>query len=86
MAKTEDLLTLLQFKLVDGILIPKSAVGRYRDKTQLELTITKLPKVNFGLPAVGIINQKAKSVLVKAFMSLDNATKKTLGVEQWKKF
>ena len=84
-AKTEDLLTLLQFNLVDAILIPNSAIDSYLNKTQLELEITELSKVKFGLPAVGVVNQEASSILVKAFMSLDNATKKILRVEKWKK-
>lgn len=83
--KLEDLLSLLQFRDADAILVPESKVTYYRSRTVMTLEITRLEDVTIGLPVVAALNadpsmmQTITQTLTQAVQDLE----KTLGVEKW---
>jgi hypothetical protein len=82
-AKTEDLLPLLEFSAADGILLPSSALARLTERTRLDIKSKEAPGAQVGLPALAIFNDASKDALTKALSGLDAATKKTLGIDAW---
>jgi hypothetical protein len=82
-AKTEDLLPLLEFSAADGILIPSSALPRLMERTRLAIKTKDAPGGPVGLPGLAIFNESTKAAVTKAFSSMDAATKKILGIDAW---
>jgi hypothetical protein len=82
-AKTEDLLPLLEFSAADGILIPSSALARLTERTRLDIKSKEAPGGPVGLPALAILNDASKDAIVKALSGVDAATKKILGIDAW---
>lgn len=82
-AKTEDLLALLEFSAADGVLIPSAALDRLTERTRLAIKTKEVPGGPIGLPAVAVFNGANKETVVKAFLRLDAATNKILGVDAW---
>jgi hypothetical protein len=82
-AKTEDLLPLLEFSAADGILIPSAALGRLTERTRLAIKSKEVPGGPVGLPALAIFNEANKDAITKALSAMDAATKKTLGIDAW---
>ncbi len=81
--KLEDLLSMLQFSYVDAIFVPKSKIGYYKKKTELNLTVTELGQVTVGLPVVVIINQERAQLVKRSFSQLKPDLNSKLGVDQW---
>lgn len=82
-AKTEDLLPLLEFNAADGILIPSSTLARLTERTRLAIKSREVPGGPVGLPALAVFNDAAKNSITKAFSAVDAATKKILGIDAW---
>jgi hypothetical protein len=82
-AKTEDLLPLLEFSAADGILIPSSALARLTERTRLPIKSKEAPGGSVGLPALAIFNEANKETITKALLAMDAATKKILGIDAW---
>ncbi len=82
-AKTEDLLPLLEFSAADGILIPSSALARLTERTRLDIKTKEAPGGAVGLPALTVFNDGSKDAIAKALSAVDAATKKTLGIDAW---
>lgn len=82
-AKSDDLLPLLEFNAADAILIPRSSLARLIERTQLAIKSKEVPGGPVGLPAVAVFNETSKDAVIKAFTGLDGATKKLLGIEAW---
>jgi hypothetical protein len=82
-AKSEDLLPLLEFSAADGIVIPSSAFGRLTERTQLGIKSKEVPGGQVGLPALAIFNESSKQAITNAFSRMDAATKKLLGIDAW---
>jgi hypothetical protein len=82
-AKTEDLLPLLEFSAADGILIPSSALVRLTERTRLHIKSREAPGGPVGLPALAIFNDASKETVTKALLAIDAATKKILGIDAW---
>lgn len=82
-AKTEDLLPLLEFSAADGILIPSSALARLTERTRLDIKSKEAPGGAVGLPGLTVFNDGSKDALAKALSTVDAATKKTLGIDAW---
>lgn len=82
-AKTEDLLPLLEFSAADGILIPSSALARLTERTRLDIKSKEAPGGQVGLPALAIFNDANKEPITKALSAVDVATKKILGIDSW---
>lgn len=82
-AKTEDLLPLLEFSAADGILIPSASLARLTERTRLAIKSKEVPGGPVGLPALAVFNDAAKDAITKAFSAIDAATKKILGIDAW---
>jgi hypothetical protein len=82
-AKTEDLLPLLEFSAADGILIPSSALARLTERTRLHIKSREAPGGPVGLPALAVLNDASKETITKALLAIDAATKKILGIDAW---
>jgi len=82
-AKTEDLLPLLEFSAADGILIPSSALARLTERTRLDIKSKEAPGGQVGLPALAVFNDANKEAITKALSAVDGATKKILGIDAW---
>ncbi len=82
-AKSEDLLSLLEFAAADGIVIPSSALARLSERTQLAIKSKEVPGGSVGLPALAIFNDGSKEAITKAFLGMDAATKRLLGIDAW---
>jgi hypothetical protein len=82
-AKTEDLLPLLEFAAADGILIPSSALERLRERTQLAIKSKEVAGGPVGLPALAVFNDGSKEAIIKALLGMDAVTKRLLGINAW---
>jgi hypothetical protein len=82
-AKSEDLLPLLEFSAADGILMPGSALTRLSERTQLAIKSKEVPGGPVGLPALALLNDGHKEAITKAFLAMDAATKRLLGIDAW---
>jgi hypothetical protein len=82
-AKTEDLLPLLEFSAADAILVPSSALARLTQRTRLAIKTREIPGGPVGLPALAVFNEASKDTITKAFAAMDVVTKKILGIEAW---
>lgn len=82
--KMEDLLALLQFSAADAVLVPAAAVKGVTERSRLPLKVRELPEARVGLPAVGVLNARARELMVKQVQGLDGDTNRTLGVEKWR--
>ena len=82
-AKTEDLLPLLEFSAADAILIPSSAMARLTERTRLAIKSKEIPGAPVGLPGVAVFNDASKEAIKKAFSAMDAATKKLLEIDAW---
>jgi hypothetical protein len=82
--KMEDLLPLLQFAAVDGVLVPAAGVKTITERSRLSLRVRELPEARVGLLAVGVLNARIRELFIKQIQSLDGETNRTLGVERWR--
>jgi hypothetical protein len=82
-AKSEDLLPLLEFSAADGILLPSSALTRLSERTQLAIRSKEVLGGPVGLPALAIFKDGSKDAITKAFLGMDAATKRLLGIDAW---
>ena len=82
--KTEDLLPLLQFSAADGVLVPTSAVKSMTDRSRLDLRVHSLPDARVKLPAVGVLNDRVRDLVIKQIQALDGESNRTVGVERWR--
>ena len=79
----EDLLSLLQFKMVDAILLPKAGYDQLKSKTELKLVVSDAPGRVF-LPAVGFLSTNHKDTLASAVKRLDGEVSKIIRVNSWR--
>lgn len=82
--KMEDLLPLLQFSAADAVLVPTSAVKAMSERSRLTLKVRELGDARVGLPAVGVVNARARDALLKQVPALDAEMNRTLGVDRWR--
>jgi hypothetical protein len=83
-AKSEDLLHLLEFSAADAILIPSSAFAFLAERTRLEIKRKEVPGDPVGLPSLAIFNAANKETIVRAFLGMDAETEKLLGIDAWR--
>ena len=82
-AKPEDLLSLLQFKMADAILLPKANIEGLKAKTELNLVIADAPGSVY-LPAMGFLSTSHKATLAAAVKGLDGEVSKIIRVNSWR--
>lgn len=84
--KLEDLLSLLQFEDVDAILVPESRLEYYKQRSKLNLVITRLPDVSYRLPVMFVspqLKEESQKTLREALEKLEPKVSNLLGVDQW---
>ena len=82
-AKIEDLLPLLEFSAVDGVVLPSSMLARLLERTRLSIKTRELAGAPVGLSAVAVLNPAVRDAVVKSFQKLDTPTKRLLGIDSW---
>ena len=82
-AKPEDLLSLLQFKMVVAILIPKASVASLKSKTELNLIVSDVPGSVY-LPALGFFTSDHTDSLANKVKNLDGEVSKLIRVNSWR--
>lgn len=82
--KMEDLVQLLIFDAVQGILIPEFYVDHYKKISKLEFVVTPCPNMKTGILALGVRQGKNAALTVKALTALDKGQMAVLEVEQWR--
>ena len=82
-AKPEDLLSLLQFKMVDAVLIPKASFRSLEAKTELNLVVSDAPGAVF-LPALGFLSTNHEAKLSSAVKKLGGEVSKLIRVSSWR--
>jgi hypothetical protein len=81
--KIEDLLPLLEFSAADGVVLPRSMLAKFVERTRLSVKTRELPGAQVGLPAVAVLNPAVRDAVLGAFQKMDGATKNMLGIDAW---
>jgi hypothetical protein len=81
--KIEDLLPLLEFAAADGVVLPRSMLAKFVERTRLSVKTRELPGAQVGLPAVAVLNPAVRDAVLGAFQKMDGATKNMLGIDAW---
>lgn len=81
--KSEDLLSLLQFKSVDAVVLSADEAQRIRAVSKLTLTTTPL-EARVGLVAAAFETEAGRRLIKPIVMGLDIETKRRLGVDAWR--
>jgi hypothetical protein len=82
--KVEDLLPLLIFEMVKGIVIPARQADYFKETSQLKFTATPLAPARVGIVAVGVRQGAKASDVEKSVQSFDQSILETLGASKWK--
>jgi hypothetical protein len=80
--KTEDILNLLTFGLVDAIFISQQRYDKFRAQSQLNLVSTQL-NIKMDLAILAVRNNASKDIFLSCFNRLGEQTNNLLGVDQW---
>lgn len=80
--KTEDLLPLLQFQTAEAVLLPERSAGLLRSKSSLNLTITGVPSIEVGLPALAFTGPGGAAIGA-GVRKLPNELNHMIGVDRW---
>jgi hypothetical protein len=81
--KSEDLLSLLQFKSVDAVVLSTDEAQRIRAVSKLALTTTPL-ETRVGLVAASFETDAGRRLIRPIILGLDVETKRRLGVDAWR--
>ncbi|MFK5986985.1 MAG: hypothetical protein QM479_16375 [Pseudomonadota bacterium] len=82
--KTEDILNLLTFGLVDAILISQQRYKKLLSQSKLKLVATELD-IQMDLAILAVKNIESKELFLKCFNRLGEKTNELLGVDHWVK-
>jgi hypothetical protein len=80
--KTEDILNLLTFGMVDTLFVSQQRYEKFREKSQLNLIATKL-NIKMDLAILAVKNNESKDIFLNCFNRLGKQTNMLLGVDQW---
>ncbi len=80
--KTEDMLNLLTFNIVDAIFISQRRFEQLRGQSKQPLVATKL-NLKMNLAILAVKNEKSKKLFLACFNRLGQKTNDLLGVDQW---
>ncbi|MEM9100849.1 MAG: hypothetical protein AAGB12_00890 [Pseudomonadota bacterium] len=81
--KVEDLLPLLTFKAVDAIFVSESIFEKLKEKTELNLQVTKL-EATVGLVSTALANEQARAKFTECVNAFSADINAAMGVEKWK--
>lgn len=80
--KTEDILNLLTFGLVDAIFVSQQRYNKFHIHSQLPLVATQL-NLKMDLAVLAVKNHESKELFLNCFNRLSKQTNTLLGVDQW---
>jgi hypothetical protein len=83
-SKPEDLLSLLQFKVADAVLIPEKDVKVFKSKSKLDLQVTPISGAKVGLPALGFLSETNKKMIQTAVKKLQGKVQDIMRVSSWR--
>ena len=83
-SKPEDLLSLLQFKVADAVLVPAKDVKAFKSKSQLDLQVTPVSGAKVGLPALGFLSETNKKMIQTAVKKLQGKVQDIMRVNSWR--
>ena len=83
-SKVDDLLQMLTFKIVAGILTPNIYVSYYKKISNLDFVITPMPNMKTGILALGVKQGKEAPLILAALGDSEKQYMELLEVEQWK--
>jgi hypothetical protein len=82
----EDLLPLLELRLVGAVVMPARAVSQLREKSALDLHVTALTSAFVGLPAVAAaVGNAASATIERKLAGLPADVKTMLGIDDWRR-
>jgi hypothetical protein len=81
--KLIDLIALIQFEKVDGVVLPERHVRWLEAKTRLTLFIAELPNARVGLPAVSFLTPSGRR-LGEALVKIGPELCSEIGVDTWR--
>lgn len=84
-SKTEDLLRLLQYEVVDIIVLPEHSLSVFAAWTSMPLLTKKVEGATVGLPALSILNKKFREKIISSFLSQSEKVHLILRVDSWRK-
>ncbi|MEO0443582.1 MAG: hypothetical protein AAFZ92_07555 [Pseudomonadota bacterium] len=82
-AKQEDLLPLLTFGAIDGVLVSSRTFAAMQQQSNQILVATEL-NITVGLVAAGVTDASAQQPISQCLSSLDTSMNELLGVEKWR--
>jgi hypothetical protein len=80
--KLEDLLPLLQFQMVDAVLVPERRAAALKSKSQLSLVNVRVSH-EVGLPALSVL-KAGGNVISEKVRHMPTAVSSQLGVDSWR--
>ena len=83
--KREDLLSLLQFKVADAILLRESSLEAFKGKSKLDLKFKRIEGARVGLPAVGFLPDARRKDIETAVTKFTGELNSIIGVNEWRK-
>ena len=83
-SKPEDLLSLLQFKVADAVLVPENDVKAFKAKSKLDLQVTPVSGARVGLPALGFLSDTNKKMIQTAVKKLQGKVQDIMRVNSWR--
>jgi hypothetical protein len=82
-AKVEDLLPLLTFKMADGLLVTRAQADYFRSVSQLNFVVTPVPNARTGMICLAVRKGADAPKAVQAVKGMDADLRKLLGEVQW---
>lgn len=80
--KTEDILNLLSFGLVDAVLISQHRYDKLQTQSKLKLVATQL-NIQMDLAILAVKDDNSKKLFLRCFNRLGKKTNDLLGVDHW---
>jgi hypothetical protein len=82
--KLEDLLPLLSFNMVEGILVEKIFIEYFKSTSKLNFNVTALPKKENGIISLGTKQLKNEITITKILKDGNKEINELFNVDQWK--
>jgi hypothetical protein len=81
--KVEDLLPLLTFKMVEGVLATQAQVDYFRSVSRLNFVVTPVPNAKAGTLCLAVRKGAQATKSIQALRTIDADLRKLLGDVQW---
>lgn len=82
-AKIEDLLPMLTFKMVNGILVTETQMAYFQSVSNLEFVKTLVPHVKSGTISLAVKGGQEVPKIIRTLKSMDGELQKLMGGIQW---